>query len=126
MAELTETCPNQGILNYRKLTDFCRFGQITVDSDIFCQLSVILDDFQSIFCGLGCLDSDMFLSFQSLFPCSQCLSHMPWETCKCYVELGKMLCMSMGLTIGRSTTIREFKSQQGGCMVEWTIFLVTT
>ena len=70
VAEFTETCPNQGILNYRKLTDFCRFGQITVDSDIFCQLSVILDDFLSIFCSLGCLDSDMFLSIRSLFPCS--------------------------------------------------------
>ena len=71
VAELKETCPNQGILNYRKLTDFCRFGQITVDSDIFCQLSVILDDILSIFCSLGCLDSDMLLSIRSLFSCSE-------------------------------------------------------
>ena len=54
----------------RKLADFCHFGQITVNSDIFCQLSVILDNFLSILCSLGHLDSDMFLSIRPLFPCS--------------------------------------------------------
>ena len=67
---IDKTCPNQGVLNYRKLTDFCHFGQINVNSDIFCQLSVILDNFLSIFCSLGHLDSDMFLSIRPLFPCS--------------------------------------------------------
>jgi hypothetical protein len=56
----------------RNLTDFCHFGQIIVNSDIFCQLSVILDNFLSIFCSLGHLDSDMFLSIRPLFPCSGC------------------------------------------------------
>ena len=48
MPGLTETCPNQDVVNDRKLTDFCHFGQIIVNSDIFCQRSVTLDNFQSI------------------------------------------------------------------------------
>ena len=52
------------------LTDFCHFGQITINSDNFCQFSVILDNFLSIFFSLAHLDSDMFLSIRPLFPCS--------------------------------------------------------
>ena len=50
---IDKICPKQGVLIYRKLikklTDFCHFGQITVNSDILCQLSIILDNFLSIF-----------------------------------------------------------------------------
>ena len=53
------------------LTNFCHFGQITINSDIFCQFSVTLDNFLSIFCSLSHLDSDMFLSIRPLFPCSE-------------------------------------------------------
>ena len=70
MPELTETCLNQDVKIDWKLTNFCHFGQITVNSDIFCQLFVTLDNFLSIFCHLSRLDSDMFLSVRALFPCS--------------------------------------------------------
>ena len=53
VVELTETCPNQDAINYKKidkkLTEFCHFGQITVNLDILCQLSVTLDNFLSSF-----------------------------------------------------------------------------
>ena len=53
-----------------ELTYFCHFGQITINSDIFRQLSVTVDNFISIFCHLSRLNSDMFLSIRPLFPCS--------------------------------------------------------
>ena len=80
--ELIETCSNQDVINDkiidRKLTDFCRFGHITVNSDIFCQLFLTLDNFLSILCHLTCLDSDMFLSIRTLFPCggTQCTLYL--------------------------------------------------
>ena len=33
----------------RKLTNFCHFGQVSVNSDMLCQFSVTLDNFLSIF-----------------------------------------------------------------------------
>ena len=68
-----KTCPNQDVIIYKKLTDFCHFGQITVNSDIFCQFSFTLDSFLS-FCSLSHLDLDMFLSIRPLFLCSESLS----------------------------------------------------
>ena len=49
MPELTETCPNQDVISDKKLTDVCHFGQNIVNSDIFCQLFVTLDNFLSIY-----------------------------------------------------------------------------
>ena len=54
----------------RILTDFCHFGQITVNLNIICQHFVTLDNFLSIICHLSHLDSYMFLSIRPLFPCS--------------------------------------------------------
>ena len=76
--QIDKTCPNQDVINYenwRKLTNFCHFGQINVNSGIFCQLSITLDNFLSIFCSLSRLDSDMFLSIRPLFPCSEGVGH---------------------------------------------------
>ena len=53
------------------MIDFCHFGQIIVNSDIFRQLHVTLDNFLSIFCSLSRLDLDMFLSIRPMFPCSE-------------------------------------------------------
>jgi hypothetical protein len=67
---IDKTCPNQGVLKYRNLTDFCHFGQITVNSDIFLSTFCHFGQFSINFCSLGYLDSDMFLSIRPLFPCS--------------------------------------------------------
>ena len=53
-----------------KLTHFCHFGHITVNSDIFCQISVTLDNLLSILFHLSRVDLDMFMSIRTLFPCS--------------------------------------------------------
>ena len=53
---IDKTCPNQDVIHYIKLTDFCHFEQITINSDIFCQHSVTLGNFLSIFCSLSRLD----------------------------------------------------------------------
>jgi hypothetical protein len=71
---IDKTCPNQGVLNYGNLTEiwqiFVTLDKLLSIQTFFCQLSVILDNFLSIFCSLGHLDSDMFLSIWPLFPCS--------------------------------------------------------
>ena len=54
----------------KKLTNFCHFGQITVNSDVFCQFYVTMNNLLSILCHLSRLDSDMFLSIRQLFSCS--------------------------------------------------------
>jgi hypothetical protein len=67
VAELTETCPNHGVLNYKKLIENCPKWQ-KVDQKMF-ELTVICPKWQksvnflSIFCSLGHLDSDMFCQF---------------------------------------------------------------
>ena len=69
--EIDKTCPNQDMINdNKKLTDFCHSGQNTINLDIFRQLSVTLDNFLSMFYHLSHLHSDMFMSIQPLFPCS--------------------------------------------------------
>ena len=64
---IDKTYPNQDVINDRKLTYFNHSGQCTVNTDIFCQIFVTLDNFLSIFCHLSRLDSDIILSIR---PCS--------------------------------------------------------
>ena len=71
MPKLTKTCPNQDVINDKKIDIFL----VTLDKlpsihIFFCQLYVALDNFLSIFCLLSRLDSDMFLSIRALFPCT--------------------------------------------------------
>ena len=70
----------------RKLTYFCHFGQITFNCDIFCQLTITLDNSLSIFWHLSRLDSDMFLSIQALFPYQQ-ICGQEWNLIKTCVIL---------------------------------------
>ena len=69
--QIDKTCPNQGVLNYIKLTKIWHIF-VTVDKllsirTLFCQLFVILDNFLSTFCSLGTLIRTCFCQFDHCF-----------------------------------------------------------
>ena len=71
MPELTETCPNQDVINDKKLTDVCHFGQNIVNSDISVNfLSLWTIFYQLFFVIYHVLIRTYFLSIRALFPCS--------------------------------------------------------